>query len=112
MTDMSKYAGSESADLKAVDFLGKHLKVVISAVEIREYPVRDDKPANKKPVLSFEGKDKALVLNATNTKILCGAYGKDDSGWIGHEIGLSTQEYENYQPGWGICANMWDVWWG
>ena len=82
--DMSKFAQSDSKDLKAADFIGKNLKVVISGVEIRNYPADGDKPANSKPVLSFVGKEKGLVLNATNTKILCKAYGNDDDGWHEH----------------------------
>ena len=104
--DMSKYSESGSKDLKAADFVGKNLKVVISAVEIRKYPASEDKPANEKPVLSFEGKEKGLVLNATNTKVLCTAYGNDDDGWIGHEIGLSTADYtdKGFGHGWVITA--------
>lgn len=104
LMDMSKYSQSDSKDLKAADFIGKNLKVVISAVEIRKYPATDDKPANEKPVLSFEGKDKGLVLNATNTKVLCKAYGNDDEGWVSHEIGLSTADYtdKGYGHGWVV----------
>ena len=53
MTDMSKYAGNDSADLKAKDFIGKHFKVVITEVTVRDYPATEDKPSNSKPVLSF-----------------------------------------------------------
>ena len=71
--DMTKYSQSDSKDLKAADFIGKNLKVVISGVEIRNYEAKDGQPASSKPALKFEGKEKQLVLNATNTKILCGA---------------------------------------
>ena len=100
--DMSKYSQSDSADLKAADFIGMNLKVVIESVEIRDYPAKDDKPANSKPVLSFVGKDKGLVLNATNTKVLCKAYSDDSEGWKQHEIGLSTADYtdKGYGHGW------------
>ena len=102
--DMSKYAQSDSKDLKAADFLGKNLKVIISGVEIRTYPAEGDKPANTKPVLSFKGKEKGLVLNATNTKALCRAYGDDSDTWINHEIGLSVQDYSDkgFPPGWVV----------
>ena len=99
---MNKYATSDSTDLKAADFLGKNLKVVISEVNIRNYPAKDDKPANEKPVLSFEGKEKVLVLNATNTKTLIKSYGEFSEDWLGHEIGLKTQEYDNFAPGWVV----------
>jgi len=94
MTDMTQYASSESNDLKAADFIGKNLKVKISEVEIRNYPAKDGQPAATKGALHFEGKEKTLVLNKTNTKILITAYGKESEGWVGKEIGLSTHETE------------------
>lgn len=102
MVDMSKFSGSESKYLKASDFLGKSLKVTIESVSILEFDATDNKPAESKSALKFEGKEKGLVLNATNNKILCTAYGNDSDGWIGHEIGLTTKEYDNYAPGWEI----------
>jgi len=104
MTDMTKYAGNESDDLKAKEFIGKNLKVKISGVTVREYEATEDKPANSKPVLAFEGKDKGLVLNATNTQILITAYGMDDDSWVGHEIGLTVKDYsaKGYGHGWII----------
>ena len=102
--DMSKYAQSESKDLKAADFVGKNLKVVISNVEIRHYDASDKQPASDKPVLSFVGKEKGLVLNASNTKTLCNAYGDDSDGWINHEIGLTVEDYSSkgFPPGWVV----------
>ena len=85
--DMTKYSQSDSKDLKAAEFVGANLRVRVSGVEIRNYEAKNDQPANSKPALSFEGKEKQLVLNATNTKILCDAYGNDSDGWVGHEIG-------------------------
>ena len=104
IVDMSKYSQSDSKDLKAADFVGKNLKAVISAIEVRNYPAEGDKPANSKPVLSFVGKEKGLVLNATNTKRLCDAYGADSDGWIEHEVGLSVQDYSDkgFPPGWVV----------
>jgi len=100
--DMSKYASSDSQDLKAVDFRGQNLKVVISGVTTRTYPARDEQPEQTKPVLAFEGKEKVLVVNAGNTRILCEAYGDFDTDWIGHEIGLSTKDYEGFGTGWVV----------
>ncbi len=107
--DMTKYASSESNDLKAKDFIGKNLKVVISNVEVRNYPETEDRPASSKPVLSFKGKEKTLVLNATNTKTLCEAYGTEDTGWIGHEIGLSVADYTGKGFGHGWVVRPLDV---
>ena len=104
--DMSKYGHSDSKDLKAADFVGKNLKVVIEAVEIRHYPATDDKPANDKPVLTFLGKEKGLVLNATNTKTLITAYGPDSDSWVTHEIGLTVADYTDrgFGHGWVVTA--------
>jgi hypothetical protein len=101
---MSKYATSDSKDLKAADFIGKNLKVVVSNVSVRKYEATEDKPANEKPVLSFEGKEKGLVLNATNTKTLIKAYGEFSEDWLGHEIGLTVADYtdKGFGHGWVI----------
>jgi len=100
--DMTQYSGSESKWLKAADMLGANLKVIISEVKILEFEATDKQPASSKSALMFENKAKGLCLNATNNKILCKAYGADSDGWVGHEIGLSTAEYDNFSPGWVI----------
>lgn len=102
MADMTQFSGSESKHLKAQDFLGKNLKVTISDVQFVEFDGRDNGPPEKKAILLFEGKEKGLVLNTTNTRKLIGAYGKDSDGWIGKSIALTTQEYENFAPGWVV----------
>ena len=104
--DMTKYSQGDSKDLKAAEFIGKNLRVKISGVDVRDYEANEKQPANSKPVLSFEGKDKQLVLNATNTKILCTAYGSDSDGWVGHEIGLTVADYtdKGYGHGWVVKA--------
>jgi hypothetical protein len=103
MANMRQYgASANSDDLKAAEFKGKYLKVVISGVATRTYPAKDGRPENTKTVLSFEGREKTLVCNGTNNDILCDAYGEDGDGWIGHEIGLSTQEYDNFPTGWVV----------
>ena len=100
--DMTQYTGSESKWLKAADFLGSNLKVVISEVTVVNFDATDKAPASTRAALKFQGKEKGLILNPTNTKVLCKAYGKDSGGWPGHEIGLTTAEYDNFQPGWVI----------
>jgi len=102
--DMSKFSGSESTHLKASEMLGANLKVVIADIEIIDFPATDTRPANSKSALHFRDKEKILVLNATNNKILCVAYGPDSEHWKGHEIGLSTVEYDNFAPGWVVKA--------
>lgn len=100
MADMTKFAGTESKHLKAKDFLGKNLKVKISDVQIVEFEATAEYPAASKAILLFEGKEKGLVLNPTNTETLCKAYGSESEGWVGKSVALSTKEYENFAPGW------------
>lgn len=107
--DMSQYASSEGSDLKAKDFIGKNMKLKIASVDIRDYPATDDQPASSKGVLSFEGKDKTLVLNATNTKTLCEAYTPDSDEWVGREIGLSVADYTSKGFGHGWVVKPLDV---
>jgi F0F1-type ATP synthase alpha subunit len=94
MVDRTKFGESKSNDLKAIDFKGKNLKLVISSIEDRHYEARGDQPAQDKLALHFSGKEKTLVLNKTNTKIIINAFGPDDDNWIGKEISLSTHETE------------------
>lgn len=94
MVDATKYGETMSNDLKASDFAGKNMKVKISSVEERHYEARNGNPAQDKLALHFEGKEKTLVLNKTNTKILINAYGTETDNWVGREIGLTTHETE------------------
>jgi len=94
MVDATKYGESKSNDLKAIDFKGKNLKVVISDVEERHYEAKNGQAAQDKLALHFEGREKTLVLNITNTKALINGYGADTDTWKGQEVGLSTQETE------------------
>ena len=92
-------------DLKAKDFVGKNLKLVIREVDTVVY--NEGEPNEQaKTVLYFEGKEKRVVLNATNNETLCNAYGADDDGWGGKEIGLTTKDYSDkgFDPGWIVQA--------
>ncbi len=104
MVDMSRFnpTGGNADDLKAADFLGKNLKVVIESVGEVTFPANDFGPEKTRPTLHFVGKDKKLVLNPTNNETLCKAYGEDSGDWIGKEVGLTTKEYkaEGFPPGW------------
>ena len=45
-----------------------------------------------KPVLSFEGKTKRLVVNATNFDILCAGISNNTKDWPGHAIVLRGEK--------------------
>lgn len=105
--DMSQYKNEgNSDDLKAKDFIGKSLKLVIDRVESVTYPANEGQPEQTKAVLYFVGKDKRLVMNGTNTGALCVAYGNDSDDWIGKEIGLTTVDYtsKGFGHGWAVQA--------
>jgi hypothetical protein len=106
MMDASKYSQSDSKDLKAAEFIGKNLKVTIESAELRNFEASDKQPANSKIALKFVGKEKTLVLNATNTKALCTAYGNDTDDWVNHEIALTVADYtdKGYGHGWIVTA--------
>jgi hypothetical protein len=107
--DMTKYGQSDSNDLKAADFIGKNLRVAISKVEIRNFEATEKMAANSKPCLHFQGKEKTLVLNATNTKTLCDAYGAESDGWIGKNVGLTVKDYSDKGFGHGWIVTPLDV---
>ena len=93
--DMSIYGQGPSTDLKAADFKGKNLKVVISEVGTRTYPAKDGQREQTKTTLNFEGKEKTLVLNTTNGNSIAEALGWETQGWIGKQIELfpTTTEF-------------------
>ena len=93
--DMTQYAGSESKYLKASDLNGGRPTVVIEKVNLVEFD-DDEKGKHDKPTLKFEGKEKQLVLNASNTEELIHAFGADSDGWIGKKLGLSTEYYKAF----------------
>jgi len=104
---MTKYAGSESTFLKAADIKGMNIKVTISEVGEVHFDAENDKKAQDKATLKFHGKDKGIVLNATNTRSLIAAYTSDSTKWVGKEIGLTTKEYEGFSD--GIVVTILDV---
>lgn len=74
--------------LKAADLQGKPVTVVMERVEIRD--VGDD----RKPVLYFEGKEKGLVLNKTNSNAIAAVYGEETDDWQGQPIVLFEAQVE------------------
>jgi hypothetical protein len=44
--------------------------------------------AQFKPVIFFQGQEKALILNGTTNKVLIGLYGKESNAWTGKKIVL------------------------
>ena len=88
---MTQYAGSESKYLKAADLAGKRTRAKIRKVELVSF--EDDGKSYSKPAIYFDGKEKAMVLNPTNTTELIRAFGAQSDSWVGAEVELSTKHY-------------------
>lgn len=74
--------------LYAYDLQGKDVTVVIESVKGGTLVGTGGK-SNKKPVLRFKGKEKALALNITNARVIAGLYGGFDADlWIGKAVTL------------------------
>ena len=67
--------------LKAADLQGRAARVTIDSCA---YEQMGD--GQNKPVLSFVGKQKGLVLNKTNAQLLVAAYGDDADAWRGKSL--------------------------
>lgn len=68
--------------LKADGLQGRSVKAVIAGCSL------EDLGSEKKPLLHFEGRQKGLVMNKTNSNVIASAYGDDTNGWVGQTIEL------------------------
>ena len=68
--------------------------VTISKVEAGELHNQSTNTKEKKPVLSFEGRSKKLVMNNTNCKTVARLYGNDTDDWVGKDITLFRSQCE------------------
>lgn len=73
-----------SKSLRAADLQGNEASVVISSYSIQNFGKNG--ADESKPVLTFEGKEKTLVLNKTNARCIEAAYGDELDDWIGKPI--------------------------
>ncbi len=75
--------------LKQEDLNGREVKVIISEVALED--VKDVDKTEKKLLMHFAGKDKALILNRTNCEAMEQITGTDDYGaWVGQAVVLWT----------------------
>lgn len=86
--DMNDFVSSEY--LKADDLKGRSLRATIAAVTIEQL----GQARESKPVVSFVGRNKRLVLNKTNTRTLIAGFGAESSGWVGQTVELYAAEVE------------------
>jgi hypothetical protein len=83
------YKAAFGSFLKQEDLQGKAVKAVIASVEPEEVKDTDSGKLERKLVMHFAGKDKALILNRTNCESLEEICGTDDYGaWVGHAVVL------------------------
>jgi len=69
-----------SKSLKAEDLKGHAVKVTIAGCEVKKFD------NGNKAILKFEGKEKSLVVNKTNAKIIASSYGANTDTWVGKQI--------------------------
>ena len=80
--------------LKAADLKGRAHKLVISSAELVEFKERDGRAQNK-IVLGFDGREKMLVVNATNARRLAQVTESEQwDQWKGHECVLIPDKTE------------------
>ena len=71
--------------LRHADLQGRPQTVIIKNVTREDVGGDDGKP---KPVIYFRGKEKGLVLNATNYDVIADAYGEETDDWPSQPIEL------------------------
>lgn len=76
--------------LKSDDLQGRDVTVVIAGAGIETVG------SDRKLVLTFQGKKKAMICNKTNSGRIAYLYGEETDDWIGKEIVL-TSEFVEYQ---------------
>jgi hypothetical protein len=86
MGNRGNYAYGSSKYLKAADLVGKTVNVTVGQVEDVKFE------QGLKPVLTFDGKDKGLVVNATNFDILSDAFGGYTENWVGKLITVAGEK--------------------
>ena len=82
--------------LKAADFRGKTVTVLIERIDPRADLKRTDGSSEKKPVVYFRGDWKPMVLNRTNGRVLAKLYGPEVTGWIGKPIMLRSEKVSSF----------------
>ena len=79
----------ESKHLRAEDFpLDQKWSLKISDVNLELMPARDGKNERNRLILTFAGKQKGLVLNATNQGFIEARLGMNPNAWVGADLVL------------------------
>ena len=84
--------------IKAVEFLGRDVTLMITSVAIEE--LEDDKSVKKKKgLIGFAKTEKLLVLNVTNIKCLIQMFGNETDGWLGKRVTLFPEPNRKSESG-------------
>lgn len=75
--------------LKAEDLDGKDVALTIKNVESKSFGDNE-----VKPLVTFEGTEKGLILNKTNFGTIAALYGDETDYWIGRKIKLYSTEVD------------------
>lgn len=84
---VSEFYQNESRWLKAEDLQKRKHKVVIDSLEIVDFQEKNGKK-ERKVGLILQGKQKGLMLNKTNAKIIATQHGDNMEQWSGKEISI------------------------
>ena len=82
---------TKSSYFSADETAGQSLKLVISEVEDVEFQNDNGKPVTK-PVLTFRGHDKKLVVGAMNYDRLADVFGDETQNWVGCTVTLTGEK--------------------
>ena len=82
----------------AWDLQGKEVTVTIIGVSGAELITTGGRK-NKKPVITFDGKEKKFVANKTNSKTIAALYGNYVESWVGKRITLYVSTTRNPEGG-------------
>ena len=79
--------------LRSSDLQGRAVTVTIASVDMEV--LKDDHGRDEhKPAISFQGREKRMILNKTNAQMLASALGDDTDGWIGKPITLFVMKVQ------------------
>ena len=77
---------------------GRDVTVTISKVVAGQLTAMGGRKS-KKPVVYFEGKEKGLICNKTNSKTIASLYGNYVESWVGKRITLYVSMTRNPEGG-------------
>lgn len=82
--------------LKSTDVSGHGEPYVMDSVKIVEFTDPQTQETSEKPVLSFSGTEKALILNKTNWKRIAKLFGEESDLWKDKTITLRLEAVEAF----------------